>query len=276
MGAHDTWHYSPRIPTAQMIGRKYNRLTVLRLDTTDRKAPDRFFVCQCDCGNITSVRYSHLIRHEIKSCGCLSRENHAKKHGKSHTRLYGIWSKMRARCLDDRDASYAYYGQRGIQICDEWRDDFMSFYTWAMQNGYEEHLTLDRINVNGNYTPDNCRWVTYAVQARNRTDTVYYTYQGETMVLTDWAHKIGMNEETLRQRVVDYGMSLEDAINTPLKMNIKRYEYRGKLYTLSELAKQHGLSYGCVWRRLTQQHWSLERALTTPVRQLKKGGGTNS
>lgn len=96
------------------------------------------------------------------------------------------------------------------------------------------------------------------------------------MVLTDWAHKIGMNEETLRQRVVDYGMSLEDAINTPLKMNIKRYEYRGKLYTLSELAKQHGLSYGCVWRRLTQQHWSLERALTTPVRQLKKGGGTNS
>lgn len=165
-----------------------------------------------------------------------------------------------------------YYGQRGIQICDEWKDDFMSFYTWAMQNGYNENLTLDRIDVNGNYAPSNCRWTTLDVQARNRTDTVYYTYHGDTMVLTDWAHKVGMNEETLRQRVVDYGMSLEDAIKTPLKMNIKRYEYNGQLYTLSELAKQYGLSYGCVWQRIMYYNWSLERALTTPVRSHKKGG----
>lgn len=276
MGTHDTWHYQPRIPTKDMIGRRFNRLTVIGLDTSERKDPSRMFVCQCDCGNITTVRYTRLVRGEIKSCGCLSKDNHYKIHGQSHTRLYRIWSKMLRRCGDENDKQFRYYGGRGITVCDEWRNDFVTFATWAHHNGYNDKLTLDRIDVHQGYTPDNCRWATYATQSRHRSDTKLYTYNGDTMVLTDFAAKYGFNAETLRQRVVDYGMSIDDAINTPLNKQIKRYEFHGKLYALSELARRYNLSYACVWRRLYKQHWDLERALTTPSRTLRREDGEHA
>jgi len=109
------------------------------------------------------------------------------KHGLRHTRLYNIWTHMKDRCYNSNYFQYYLYGGRGIKICKEWQNDFMGFYNWAIKNGYDDKLTLDRINVNGNYQPNNCRWITRAEQTRNQRNNINITYMGETHCLSEWS-----------------------------------------------------------------------------------------
>jgi hypothetical protein len=157
-----------------ITGQKFNRLTVICRDgvTSDGKAA---WLCVCECGNIITVNGKYLRTGHTKSCGCYRNELSSKrttyinyKHGLSKTRLYNTYKNMLKRCYDMTNDHYKYYGALGVQVCDDWKNDFISFYQWAISNGYETHLTIDRRNPYGNYEPLNCRWVTMQEQAKNK------------------------------------------------------------------------------------------------------------
>lgn len=177
--------------------------------------------CKCDCGNekITSLKY---LGRGTSSCGCYAREistNRLTKHGKRYTRLYQVHKTMLQRCNNPNAHEYENYGGRGIKVCDEWRT-FEGFEKWAMENGYDDtakhgKCTLDRIDPNGNYEPNNCRWTTMKHQQRNRRNNVLITYNGETHCMSEWAEIIGIPYGTFQQRIA-YGWSIERAITAPL------------------------------------------------------------
>jgi hypothetical protein len=121
-------------------------------------------------------------------------------HGKRKTRLYRIWSNIKTRCLNSNDPHFERWGKRGITICDEWKDDFQSFYDWSMSHGYSDDLTIDRINNDGNYEPSNCRWVSVAEQARNKRTSVIISYKGKTQTAAQWAKELRTGHDTIRQR----------------------------------------------------------------------------
>ena len=145
-------------------GQKYGRLTVLGLSNTKTKTGHLMWRCQCECGNLCVIAGSDLTTGRTKSCGCIRRnatKERATKHGKSKCyRLYQTWQNMKKRCLNNKSTEYKNYGGRGITVCSEWADSFETFEAWALKNGYKNNLTIDRINVDGNYCPENCQWLT--------------------------------------------------------------------------------------------------------------------
>jgi len=195
--------------------------------------------CQCDCGNIISVRTSSLTRKDgngTKSCGCQRMEHMLETriiHGESNTRLYKIWKGIRKRCYNKNSVSYVYYGERGIKMCDEWYNDYSTFMEWALSHGYEDSLTIDRINVNGDYCPENCRWTTMLVQSNNSRHCHYITYNGETHTISEWARILDISRLTLSNRIINLGWSIEEAFTIPT----------GK-YTASQRNKAKENEYG--------------------------------
>lgn len=163
----------------EMIGKKYNMLTVLEL-LPDRKDGSRLVICKCDCGSNTTVKIHSILSGRTISCGC-RKINHRIKHGLSKTRQYGILCSMKDRCYNENNPDYKYYGGKGIKICDEWLDPdngCVNFYNWSLENGYEEHLTIDRIDPNSDYCPENCRWITIEEQQRNKTTNLIIDFMG--------------------------------------------------------------------------------------------------
>lgn len=136
----------------------------------------------------------------------------AQKHGKSNTRLYNIWTHMKARCYNKNDQHYENYGSRGIVVCDEWKHNFMNFYNWAMNNGYRENLSIDRIDVDGNYEPDNCRWVDVKIQNCNKRTSIYLTYDGKTQTIGTWANELNINKTTIYYRYHKLGWSDKECL----------------------------------------------------------------
>lgn len=182
-------------------GDRYGRYTVLReVDTVVAKGGSyiRSFECQCDCGNIRIVRLCNL-RHsksEQLSCGCYRKEKSGNReyyHHLSNTHIYSAWYNMKVRCYYTKQVYYKRYGGRGIKVCDEWKNSFKSFYEWAINNGYKDGLSLDRIDNDGNYEPSNCRWVSMKRQNRNRCNNVILEKDGIRIPVIDFFEYLGID-----------------------------------------------------------------------------------
>lgn len=208
--------------THDLTGMRFNRLTVIRQAEKSKSGETRW-VCRCDCGNETIVQSNNLKSGLVKSCGCLKREylveahtthGGSKQNGK-RTKLYSVWVGMRRRCYDKNDGNYYRYGGRGITVCDAWKEDFAAFRAWAVKNGYRPHLTIDRINNNKGYSPDNCRWAGAKEQARNRRSNRTITFNGETHIMVEWAEITGLSVDTLYNRIVKYSWPVDRALTEP-------------------------------------------------------------
>jgi hypothetical protein len=163
--------------------------------------------CICkNCGKHFSVTGRNIREKKVKSCGCLTFELKSKahrKHGMFGSRLYLSWAHMISRCSNKNDSAYKNYGGRGIKVCDEWKESFENFEKWALEEGYNEKLTIDRIDVNGNYEPSNCRWATYTEQVRNRRSTVIVEIDGEKKPLAEWCEIYNMKYSLVHKRIFD-------------------------------------------------------------------------
>lgn len=180
-----------------MVGEKFNMLTVLEECNERDKYGGKVYKCRCDCGNIHYVRGILLRNNVVKSCGCLK---HKGTHKKRNTRLYSIWNGIKQRCNNKNNPCYNHYGGRGIKVCNEWLNDFQAFYDWSMSHDYKKGLTIDRIDVNGDYEPCNCRWVDWGIQINNRRNNVYLTYNGKTQTMMQWANELDVPYPRLNMR----------------------------------------------------------------------------
>lgn len=261
-----------------ITGQKFGRLTAIEFaGHKEFKNGDKrtLWKCKCDCGNIIYVTENALQSGNTTSCGCRAKEishNTGKKnkvHGMSNTRLYNIWHGIKYRCLNPSSYEYGDYGGRGITICDEWKNDFTSFMNWSLENGYSDGLTIDRINVNGDYEPGNCRWATLSEQARNTRKSRLIEAFGKTQTLADWADEYGLIPETLSYRL-NHGYSIERALNEkPIDWN--RYiTYNGQTKNLTDWGKELGIKPRTLGARLNVLGWSVERAFTEDVRKITK------
>jgi len=212
--------------TKDITGKKYSFLTAIKfmeIRFTKGGYPRHYWQYRCDCGKLIIANKAGVTRGSTKSCGCKTGELHAianTKHGKSRTRLYNIWIGMIHRCENKKHHIYCYYGGRGIKVCEEWHD-VNAFYKWAIENGYKEGLTIDRIDVDGNYEPYNCRWATMKEQVNNSRRNVFIEYNGERLTAAQWSERLGGGKLLVSGRLLR-GWSEISAVSTPVDKRRKR------------------------------------------------------
>jgi len=188
--------------TLDLTNKRFGLLVAIK--STRSEKGQRIWTCQCDCGNTKDVVAYSLARGASKSCGCISRQRMIDrnfKHGKSKTRIHRIWSAMKQRCHDKNKSNYQYYGGRGIKICKEWMV-FQNFHNWAIANGYNDNLSIDRIDSNGNYEPDNCRWATKKQQANNIRTNHFIEYNNKKQTIAAWSKETGIAKSVIRYRLL--------------------------------------------------------------------------
>lgn len=223
-----------------------------------------FWICECQCKNktIVSRKTSTLKSGNMSNCGCLNKErlikqsNNMKKHGKTNDPLFHIWTGMRYRCYSSKSPVFPYYGGRGIRICDEWKDDFMSFYNWAVSSGYEKGLTIDRIDYDGDYCPDNCRWVTNEQQQQNKSNVPLYEYRGKLFTTGQFEKFLNGPKRGYVLYRVKRGMTLEQ-IASELE---EQREIEEKYIPLKKYAEENGITVvSAKWRvktgKLVVRNW---------------------
>lgn len=194
-----------------LVGQRFGKLTVLRRAKENAKSGNARWVCRCDCGSTSTVIGSQLRRGHTTSCGCNRLSKRAM--GYSHERLYRIWTGMHRRCYNPTHDRHQWYGNKGVTVCDEWHD-FLAFRTWALKNGYEDELTIDRVDSDGNYEPANCRWVDIRTQANNRSNNRLLVYKGKEYTATELAEAHGMSPRTIYNRL-RLGWSVNEIVKTP-------------------------------------------------------------
>lgn len=183
------------------VGKRFGRLTVISEEVS---ANGNWFVCSCDCGNQIRSRKHSILKGLTKSCGCLHSEIAKSVNSKPYdttTRLYRIWTHMRGRCYTKSDKKYKNYGGRGIKICSDW-NDFSNFESWAYSNGYNDNLTIERIDVNGDYEPDNCTWISVSAQTANKTTSHYFKYHNKIYSLKELVNIFDKSYKYLHRELI--------------------------------------------------------------------------
>lgn len=204
-------------PVIDLTGKKFGRLTVIRQDGRDDYGRIKW-LCECECGRISTVIGNLLKNGTTKSCGCLRSEevkSHGIRHGMSRSNVYYDWCNMKARCSNPNLANYKNYGGRGISVCERWVDDFQTFYDDVSELPYfgEDGYSLDRINNDGDYEPGNVRWADDVTQCNNTRRTILIEYDGRVLSLMEWARELGINHSTLYYRI-KRGWDIERAFTT--------------------------------------------------------------
>ena len=235
-----------------IIGRTFGRLEVIRL--AKPKNGRKRYVCVCICKNVRIVEESNLLSGNTKSCGCL-------RHGYKGTPTYESWRGMKKRCLDKNNASYPKYGGRGIKVCERWMNSFENFLEDMKER--PKGKSLDRKDVNGDYTPENCKWSTLEEQQRNRRGFKRYLYKGENLLICELVEKYGIPRGLLCNRLKN-GWSIEDAMEKPLCKG-KMICYEGTVLNVTDTAKLHKIPAPTLMRRLNKG-WSIEDAIQKPVK----------
>lgn len=204
-----------------LSGNIYGRLTIIKrannyVSPSGNKSA--MWVCRCSCGKVVVVRATDLKQKKVFSCGCYKNEQTSKRrriHGLGRTRICVMWRDMIRRCTNPKVRSYKNYGSRGITVCDEWKNNFLSFYNWAMKNGYDDSLTIDRINTNKGYSPENCRFVSIREQENNKRTNHYVEYSGEKKSIADWSRELKISYVVLLSRI-NRGWETERAFFEPV------------------------------------------------------------
>lgn len=239
----------------QWIGKKFGMLTVIGAEHVNKKGvKEWWWKVKCDCGTEKLVRPSEIVNGKNVSCGCFRKSGKQVRvrHGESHTRLHNIWMGMENRCNPNNTSSKR-YGGRGITVCEEWKQ-YEKFRDWALSNGYEDGLTIERKNVDKGYSPDNCEWIPLKKQARNRGTTFWVTYNGERMSLAEAAELAGLPYKQVHYRIKRIGWPVEKALSEPMKRESE----------LHKRCKELGLNYHTIYNRV-RMGWSEEKALSTPI-----------
>lgn len=200
-----------------LSGMRFGRLTVLERDKTHCGRGDHtYWICKCDCGKTTKVRPDALKTGAVVSCGCYHSDISSEiakninfKHGMTKSRIFNIWGAMKERCSNPKIKNFKNYGARGIYVCKEWESSFEEFVKWSMNNGYSDNLQIDRINNNGPYSPDNCRWTTRKENCRNRRDNKPVTINGVFYkTISEAAEKIGISSTAICNQMKKYGSNI--------------------------------------------------------------------
>lgn len=177
------------------------------------------------------------------------------------TRLHKIWSAIKYRCYGVNGEDYSYYGGRGIQMCPEWKNDYSIFREWALINGYNDKLSIDRIDVNGNYEPNNCRWVDMHTQAQNKRNIPLYTYKGETHCMTEWARLLNIPRGLLKDRIIKLGWDFESAIKVPIRQQQPRSS-DWQEHTMKEWAEILQISFRKLTKYVYEKHYTVDQVKT--------------
>lgn len=267
----------------ELLNKRFGHLTVISFDHCDKEKDYRmYWNCKCDCGNEKIIDGHSLKRGGCNSCGhCRSIWAEPPE---SSERLYNVYRSMKSRCLCKTSASYRHYGGRGISVCPEWIDNYKNFKQWAYQNGYDENapygeLTIDRIDVNGDYCPENCRWITIQEQLLNKRDTVYLTIDNCTKPLETWCKEYKIRRNTVEGRLVR-GWTAKDAISVPVNSRVnktweKKITYNGSTKSTTEWSKITGLSPRRIRARL-RSGWTVEKALFSPIKKQRNNANDHS
>lgn len=274
-----------------LVGQRFGKLVVIDfagIKYYNGKAARTQWLCKCDCGRTKVVLGSSLKIGAVKSCGCakkeaaIARNKNKFKSDINAERLYQVWKGMKQRCYYKNGSPYKYYGERGICVCNEWKNDYFAFKKWALANGYDENepakkCTIDRIDVNGNYCPENCRWVDWTIQSYNRRSNKIVEYKGESKTLLEWSNTVGIDADVLYSRIFNQKWDIHKAFTQPLthvtepmperKESIYQLvEYNGEEYTIKELAVMYDISPKALCKRIKLYNWPIEKALKTPVK----------
>ena len=196
----------------QVINKRFGRLLIIA--EAPKRGKKRYVLCQCDCGSRKEICLSNITSGKVASCKCLHKEIIGainKTHGMTHSREFHTWVGMKARCLNPENPSYKNYGGRGITICDKWLDSFENFL--SDMGPCPQNYSLDRIDVNGNYNPENCRWADNITQSNNKRTNIFVTVNGEELTLTQACQKLNLSYKAVHQRM-RRGQSIYQALNT--------------------------------------------------------------
>jgi hypothetical protein len=203
-------------------GDKFGRLVVLK--EIKQKNKSRYFLCKCDCGKTTERCIKALIKNSISSCGCYQNEFNIKPRYKQRSdnypylksRLYSIWTDIKKRCNNTNTRAYKWYGAKGVKVCETWENDFINFMNWSIKNNYSDELTIDRINSNGNYSPDNCRWVSMLVQNNNKSSNRLIEFENQQYTMSQLSRLLGVKYTTLVSKL-NKGLTVKEIIRWNLE-----------------------------------------------------------